>query len=218
MIKKEMITIRSTSWYDVGQTHRYVLKKQWYKGTKEEQTENLAVVVTIRPTGTTPFVEDLSSLLIEKNVRQLGFTGFIAVNLFSSIKAKKKATFVTGADENTFEVISTVLNDKGVKEIIFACGSILTTNSLALKQAKTIYDLLTVKQKKMTKMLINPTNGTFAHPLNVYSRKEWVLNELDPAMFQLEGETKTVNDKAAENGNAKRGGRRAGNVQKKAIE
>ena len=57
----------------------------------KEAEEKLAVVITIRPTDTEPFTNDLSMLLIEKNIKQLGFTGFIAVNLFSYTKSEKSS-------------------------------------------------------------------------------------------------------------------------------
>jgi len=161
MIKKEVITINTESWRSEDQTHRYVLRKQWYEGLKEEKSGKIALVITIRPTSTSAFVEDMTSMFIEKNIRQLGFTGFIVVNLFSSIHATNKATYLKGTNENTLEVISTVVKEKRSSQIIFACGSIVETN------------LLTEKQKKATKMLVNPNTGKLANTLSDYVRKEW---------------------------------------------
>lgn len=112
MIKKEIITIHAEAWRSEDNVHKYVWRKQWYEGLKEDKTGKLALVITIRPTNTSAFTEDLTSLLIEKNIRKLGFKGFVLVNLFSSIHAKSKATFLKGSDENTFEVISTILKEK----------------------------------------------------------------------------------------------------------
>lgn len=187
MIKKEVITMQSESWFSEDKNHRYVLRKQWYEGVNEDKTGKLAVVITIRPTSNSAFVEDLTSMLIEKNIRQLGFTGFIAVNLFSSIHAENKATFLKGSDENTLEVISTVLKEKRISQIIFACGSIIETNSLAMDQAKKIFNLLSPKQKKMCKLLISSKSaqGKPSHPLNVNVRKEWILGDID-GLFQVD--------------------------------
>lgn len=184
MIKKEVVTMQSESWFNESQTHRYVLRKQWYSnGLKEDKEGPLAVVITIRPTNTSAFVEDQTGMFIETNIRRLRFTGFIAVNLFSSIKAKNKASFLAGSDENTFEVISTVLKEKRITQIIFACGSILGSNPIALGQMKKIYDQLSSKQKKISKTLIDPNTGSPAHPLNTSCRKEWILNDFDPSVF-----------------------------------
>ena len=187
MIKKEVITMQSEAWFSEDRQSRYVLRKQWYEGVNEDKTGKLAVVITIRPTSTSAFVEDLTSMLIEKNIRQLGFTGFIAVNLFSSIHAENKATFLKGSDENTLEVISTVLKEKRISQIIFACGSIIETNSLAMEQAKKIFNLLSSKQKKMRKLLISSKSATSkpSHPLNVNVRKEWILGDID-GLFQVD--------------------------------
>lgn len=175
MIKKELVTIQSEAWFDDQKEHRYVFRRQWASAQNKGNEEALAVVVTIRPGGTTAYVEDLTMLLIEKNVRQLGFDGFIAVNLFSAIKPGTKA----GIDDNTLEVISTVLKDKQIGQLIFACGSILYTNKAALSQARAIFDLLSAKQKKQTKALVDPTTSRFAHPLCPYVRKNWTLVELE---------------------------------------
>ena len=117
MIKKEVITMQSEAWFSEDRQSRYVLRKQWYEGVNEDKTGKLAVVITIRPTSTSAFVEDLTSMLIEKNIRQLGFTGFIAVNLFSSIHAENKATFLKGSDENTLEGFQQCLKRNGLVKL-----------------------------------------------------------------------------------------------------
>ena len=45
---------------------------------------------------------------------------------------------------------------------------------MAYEQAKTIYDQLSAKQKKMTKVLIN-AEGKLSHPLSIHVRNEWQL-------------------------------------------
>ncbi|MEY8445640.1 DUF1643 domain-containing protein [Enterococcus ratti] len=173
MIEKELVNTQTEVWRDPDYTHRYVFKCQWaIKGKKEK--EELAVVITIRPTDTEAFTNDLSMLLIEKNIRQLGFTGFIAVNLFSYTKAKSPRLFSRGNDEQSLEALMTVLAEKKIKTIIFACGSIMATSQVAYEQAKTIYDQLSAKQKKMTKVLIN-AEGKLSHPLSIHVRNEWQL-------------------------------------------
>lgn len=181
MIKKQMSTTLTETWS--RKNHRYVFRRQWQEGdTENKENHAISVILTIRPTTTAcPYIEDLTMLLIEKNVRKLGFTGFIAVNLFSSIEAKNKATFKKGNDENSQEVFQTVLSEKRVKQIIFACGSITKTNQLAMDQAKIYYELLTAKQKKMTKVLVD-SSGSPAHPLNVQVRNDWLLTDVK-AMF-----------------------------------
>lgn len=209
MIKKEVITMQSESWFDESRTHRYVLRKQWHSGLKEDKDGPIALVITIRPTTTSAFVEDLTSLLVERNIRQLGFTGFIAVNLFSSINAKNKATFLNGNDEHSSDVISTVLKEKRISQIIFACGSILTNNVTASNQAAEIYEQLSAKQKKITRILVDPNSGKVAHPLNAWSRKEWVLDKLNLKLFDT---AKSTNDKTTANGSESSSEKRTGNV------
>lgn len=173
MINKQLITIKSEAWTNERNTHRYVLRREWLEGI-EDKKGDLAAVITIRPSSTSPYTEDLTMMLIEKHVRQLGFSGFIAVNLFSSIEAKDRASFLKGVDDQTLEVFTTVLAEKRISQIIFAVGSIVKTNSVAMDQAEKCYDLLTPKQKKMTQVLIN-SKGAIAHPLSVQVRKAWNL-------------------------------------------
>ncbi len=154
-------------------THRYVFKRQWIIKGKEEE-EKLAVVITIRPTDTEPFTNDLSMVLIEKNIRQLGFTGFIAVNLFSYTKAKSPRVFSRGNDEQSLEILTTAFTEKKINTIIFACGSITVTSQVAYEQAKSIYTQLSAKQKKMAKVLVN-AKGKLPHPLSIHVRNEWEL-------------------------------------------
>lgn len=176
MIKKEVVTSRVEVWRNPEKTHRYAFWKTWeIEGGKSG--DNIAVVITIHPIDTEPFTNDLSMLLIEKNVRKLGFTGFIAVNLFSFIELKKKKTYSEGNDDQSLEIIQAMLKEKQVNQIIFACGAILNSNPLAMTQAKIIYDRMTAKQKKLVKILVD-TSGKGVHPLNVYSRKKWLLADI----------------------------------------
>lgn len=102
MIEKELVTTQTEVWRDPHQTHRYVFKRQWAIKGKEAE-EKLAVVITIRPTDTEPFTNDLSMLLIEKNIRQLGFTGFVAVNLFRIQKRKVLGYFLVAMMNNLWK-------------------------------------------------------------------------------------------------------------------
>lgn len=188
MIEKELVTMKTEVWRDENKKHRYLFRRQW----ESEKDNGLAMVVTIRPTNTSPFITDLSLLLIEENVRKLEYSGFIAVNLFSSIHTKNTTSFEQGIDGNTLEVIQTALGEKRISTIIFSCGSITSMNKLAYKQAERIYSLLSAKQKKQSRVLLTPS-GTLAHPLNVHIRKEWVLGEVT-VLFQKETDQEKQND------------------------
>ena len=71
-------------------------------------------------------------VLIEKNIRQLGFTGFIAVNLFHIQKRKSPRVFSRGNDEQSLEILTTAFTEKKINTIIFACGSIHSNESSGL--------------------------------------------------------------------------------------
>lgn len=174
MIDKEIVTTKTEVWRDTKKTHRYVLRRQWCTGTKEEKTGPLVIIITISTTSTEAFVTDLSLLLIEKNCRQLGFAGFIVVNLFSLVQKTSSVSYQKANDSQSLETIQTALSEKRIEQIIFACGSVTKTNQLAYQQMKTLYSCLTEKQKEQTKVLVD-TNGKAAHPLNVRVREKWYL-------------------------------------------
>ena len=81
------------------------------------------------------------------------------------------------------ETLSTALSQKGVDTIIFAVGSVIHSNTTAIEQTKAIYSLLNAKQKKMTKVLVDPNTGNWSHHLNPPCRKEWKLAAIDPKVF-----------------------------------
>lgn len=57
MIKKEIITIHAEAWRSEDNIHKYVWRKHWYEGLKEDKTGKLALVITIRPTNTSAFTD-----------------------------------------------------------------------------------------------------------------------------------------------------------------
>ena len=166
MIQKRKITIQSESWSNTDGNHRYLLKKVWGDGS-------LAMIVTIHPTMIDPLALDMTTMLIQEQLRKQGFSGFLAVNLFSSTKIKGTAQSLTGgSDDQTFAVIETCLAEKQLTEIIIGVGSILRTNELAKKQLDIFYGLLSTKQKKQVKILVDEEEHP-AHPLAPKIRHEW---------------------------------------------
>lgn len=186
MIEKKLEITKTEIWRDSeARKHRYVFRREWESAKSEKKAGPLAVVITIRPSDVEPYTSDLTLFLIEQNIRRLGdYSGFLAVNLFSSIEATTATTFATkGTDKDTMETLSTALSQKGVEMILFAVGSLIKTNTLAFEQTKAIYRLLTAKQKKMAKVLVDPSTNNWSHPLNPSSRKEWKLADVDPKIF-----------------------------------
>ena len=168
MIEKKLEIVKTEIWRDSEtRTHRYVFRREWESAKKDEKTGPLAVVITIRPSDVEPFTTDLTLFLIEQNIRKLGnYSGFLAVNLFSSTELTTASSFASkGTDENTMETLSTALSQKGVDTIIFAVGSVIQSNTTAIEQTKAIYNLLNAKQKKMTKVLTDPNTGNWSHPV-----------------------------------------------------
>lgn len=168
MIKKITDTATIEVWVNEKSPtkERYLLKKTW------SDEANHAVVITIHPGSCDPFISDLTTLFIEKHIRLLGYSGFYAINLFSTVNGAVKKI----SEENE-QVIETILKDKSIQKVIFACGSVIETNKLAHKECYKIYDQCSEKLKKRTSML--SVNGKQAHPLNVYCRNNWQLSTME---------------------------------------
>lgn len=184
MFVREVVTTKTEVWKNEANSHRYVFRRQWYTGSKEDKTQPLAIVFTIRPANSEPYVTDLSLLLIEKNCRQLGFSGFIAVNLFSLIQKGNKINYKKGNDKHSLEAIEKALTEKRIQQIIFACGSIAKSNKIANELMIKIYDALSESQKSKVKVLVD-SKGEYAHPLNVHVRDKWELMDYTEPLNKL---------------------------------
>lgn len=174
MIRKAIVTTKTETWFNDSKTNRFVFRRQWSYEGEPVVKEKMALVITINPVSTEPFISDLTLMLIENNVRKLGLDGFIAVNLFSLVGKQKKKKYQV--DKQGIEVIETLVKDKTITSIIFACGSILNNQEIALEQAQSIYRLLNANQKKQVRILTTE-EGKIAHPLNAHVRAKWSLSK-----------------------------------------
>ena len=64
--------------------HRYVLSKQW------NSNKPMVTVLTLYPSSSDLVGDDMTMMLITKNVYKLGYGGFYSVNLFSKYDIDKK--------------------------------------------------------------------------------------------------------------------------------
>lgn len=173
MTQKEQEIAETETWYSQDKKHRYLFKKTWSKGGEH------ILLLTINPASYEPYVQDLTTLLIEMNVRKLGVTGFCVINLFSRIsKGTAGRSSKWGITEKMNDLFKTIVSDKQIKKMVVAVGSITETNQTARKQLENFYGLLTAKQKKNIEVLVD-VNGKSAHPLAPKMRNEWYFKSYE---------------------------------------
>lgn len=167
MIQKESQTAITEVWMNEERNHRYLFKKTWEKG------EKVVLVLTIQPAANVPYVQDLTTMLVEKKVQEAGYQGYLLVNLFSKISQSTTGrNSKVGYTEETMDVLKTAVAHKELVDIIIAVGSIPNTNQVAMKQLQCFYELLSAKQQKGVKVLVDEF-GKSAHPLAPKMRHIW---------------------------------------------
>ncbi|WP_281738434.1 DUF1643 domain-containing protein [Enterococcus dispar] len=172
MIVKKGATITIENWLSDNNQHRYLQKRVWGEG------KNIAVVVTVHPGTADPVNADLTTLLIQNRVHELGHDGVFLVNLFSSLSvtSKNKRALKQSFDAHSFEVLDSVFSDKSVKAIIFGMGSIVANNQLAAEAFNEVLGKIPQAKSKLVKYLVTD-EGKPAHPLFPSVRGEWVLSK-----------------------------------------
>ena len=85
-----MITEKSTIVVEMSlneeKTERYLYKRVWSKA----KAPKLACVMTIHPGSSDPNSMDLTTMLIANAINEMGYDGFLGVNLTSKLQQKRK--------------------------------------------------------------------------------------------------------------------------------
>lgn len=187
MIKKVIETVEITNVLSDDGSHRYLQKRVWdVKG-------KMAVVITIHPGNDQPLQTDLTTMLIQNQLVELGFGGAYLANLFSSlaVKSTNKQTLKTGSDTTTDEVFESAFSDRNVKAVIVATGALVRSNPIAQERLEALLGKLTGPKSKMIQYLVNDRDE-ITHPLAPIVRSKWVLKKLD---FTVDKKKVNVKDK-----------------------
>ena len=122
-----MNTERSTIVVEVllneEKTERYLYKRIWSKA----KTPKLACEMTIHPGSKDPNSMDLTTMLIANSIYEMGYDGFLSVNLTSKLQQKRKISANDFSEENESAILG-AFNDEQVEKIIVAVGSSIKTN------------------------------------------------------------------------------------------
>jgi hypothetical protein len=165
--KKLSVNIKVEIIESSNKQHRYILSKQW------DNIKPMVTVLTLYPSSSDLVGDDMTMMLITKNVYKLGYGGFYSVNLYSKYdidkKNYKKATNV----DNDYHIVECV---KNTSEVIFACGSLPSKNK---QVAKRLYEIIQVLEdnhlQQKIRYLTDEYQEIIFHPLASQVRSQWLL-------------------------------------------
>lgn len=162
-----MNTERSTIVVEVllneEKTERYLYKRIWSK----VKAPKLACVMTIHPGSNDPNSMDLTTMLIANSIHEMGYDGFLSVNLTSKVHQKRKISASDFSEENESAILG-AFNDEQVEKIIVAVGSSIKTNKEVNAQLKSIIAQLSEERQKMVEVLVGLDGPV--HPLTPIAR------------------------------------------------
>lgn len=139
-------------------TERYLYRRMWSRS----KAPKLVCVMTIHPASIDPNNMDLTTMLIANSIYEMGYDGFIGVNLSSKLKQKQKISTRDFSKENESMILE-ALNDDQVVKIIIAVGSTIKTNKEVNSKLNSIIAQLSDERREMVEVLSGP-NGP-VHPL-----------------------------------------------------
>lgn len=169
----EKTTIQSECFTNEEGTNRYYLSKNW--GTKNQA---IIAIITLKPASNNTLESDLTTMLIQNHVAQMGYHGFIALNLVSGIEGGNKVSAAQMEQEIENEVIKEALNKKEVQQIIIGCGSSITQKGFPQERLKEIISLISKTNQEKIVAIVDSHNKPI-HPLVPSIRNQpWELRKI----------------------------------------
>ena len=132
-MKVETETIKNEIFTNDEETHRYLLQRRW-----GEPNTAIVAVITLKPGSASPLHNDLTTMLIQNHVAEMGYKGFVAINLVSGISSSNKVTESLSDKEIEDELLKEVLNKKEVQQVIVTCGSSISKKGFPQDRLKDI--------------------------------------------------------------------------------
>jgi hypothetical protein len=172
-MKVETETIKNEIFMNEERTHRYLLQRKW-----GEPNTAIVAVITLKPGSASPLHNDLTTMLIQNHVADMGYKGFVAIYLLSGISSSNKVTEKLSDKEIEDELLKEVLNKKEVQQIIVACGSSISKKGFPQERLKEILNLLTKTNKEKVAAIVDE-NDKPIHPLVLSIRNQpWTLKKI----------------------------------------
>lgn len=135
-------------------------------------------MITLKLGSADPLHNDLTTMLIQNHVADMGYKGFVAINLVSGISTSNKVTENLSDKEIEDELLKEVLNKKEVQQVIVACGSSISKKGFPQERLKEILNLLTKTNKEKVVAIVGE-NDKPIHPLVPSIRNQpWTLKKI----------------------------------------
>lgn len=172
-MKVETETIKTEVFMNEEGTHRYLLQKKWGAPNMA-----IAAVITLKPVSVNPLHNDLTTMLIQNHVADMGYKGFIALNLVSGISMSNQVNEQLSDREIENELLKEALNKKEVQQVIVACGSSISKKDYPQERLKEILNLLTKANKEKVVAIVDENDNPI-HPLVPSIRNQpWTLKKI----------------------------------------
>ncbi|MDT2782351.1 DUF1643 domain-containing protein [Vagococcus fluvialis] len=172
-MKVETETIKNEVFTNEEGTNRYLLQRRW-----GESNTAIVAVITLKPVSVNPLHNDLTTMLIQNHVADMGYKGFIALNLVSGISMSNKVSETLSDREIENELLKEALNKKEVQQVIVACGSSVSKKGYPQERLKEILNLLTKTNKEKVVVIVDDEDKPI-HPLVPSIRNQpWILKKI----------------------------------------
>lgn len=169
----ETETIKNEVFMNEEGTHRYLLQRTWGKPNAA-----IVAVITLKPGMADVLHNDLTTMLIQNHVADMGYQGFVALNLVSGISSSNQVSQKSCDQENEDKLLKEILNKKEVQQVIVACGSMITKKGYPQERLKEILGLLTKTNQEKVVTIVNEKNQPI-HPLVPNIRNQpWLLKKV----------------------------------------
>ena len=170
-MKKQTTNIRVDTAFSDDGNHRYYLRKIW------DESKPVALIVSKSAGFDNGVTETTTQNILTNNLYSLGYGGFCLCNLFSEINGD-------GTDGDNTEIISGLIADKDLKEIIVCWGNLSASKESVQEQAAGVEDLIR-KAKKKTVLAVSDGENINCHPLSPMVRKHFELVPYDLTLREI---------------------------------
>ncbi|UQF70231.1 DUF1643 domain-containing protein [Vagococcus lutrae] len=172
-MKVETHVIKNEVFLSDDHSHRYLLQRTW-----GADNQAIVAVITLKPVSASGLENDLTTMLIQNHVVDMGYKGYLVVNLVSGVDPTKKLSEKLLDRETEDELLKEVLNKKEVQQIIIGCGSAVTQKGFAQERLKEILSLLTKTNQHKVVAIVDDDNRPI-HPLVPSIRNQpWTLKKI----------------------------------------
>ena len=116
-MKVETHTIKNEVFLSDNRKNRYLIQRTW-----GSENQGIVAVITLKPVSVSGVENDLTAMLIQNHVVEMGYQVYLVTNLVSGINPTRKLSEKLLDREIEDELLKEVLNKKDIQQIIIGCG------------------------------------------------------------------------------------------------